>query len=494
MKTERPIYSEYRPAAVSAVSVTQWLLFILSVMGLKCLIFIIDPLPMFYLGDSWSYIHTALSDWIPSDRSFVYGFLIKFIAVSAYSLTPLVFAQLLTSGINSILITYILLKFFSVSPRRAFTLGIISALEPIHLLYERYIMTEAFSLFSFAVFVLLIFHYLKKANIFLLFLVQIAGTVLISFRLSFLPVVIVNSILLPFLSIPVLINKYDLKSKISGASLKISAYRTLFIALAIHLIVSAGATYFLHAGYKQLNGFLSQKPPAYQYQTGMFLLANWAPIIKPVDLARPDISDMVFKDLKFNLADRRTRSAQHWQFGGIVSRINEALPDELEAERVARGTALNALKRDPMGVVSLAMHTFADFWNLDILHHSLEGDLGDRPLFEEMLGTLRNNFSLAADKLPSLVTFTKQYYLFAWPWYLFVLCCPFFALGCLAGSKRDARAYSFILFLYSSIIVSVVCTLSEGPTVRFLHALAWVSFICTGVLIQNISTRLQGKN
>ena len=494
MRIERSNLSEYIPATNGAVTLSHWFHFVLIIMGLKFLIFCIDPLPMFFLGDSWSYISTALTDWIPPDRSFVYGFLIKVIAVSAHSLTSLVSAQLLASGINSILITYILQKFFSVSPRIAFPLGIISALEPLQLLYERYIMTEAFSLFSFAIFVLLIFHYLKKANILLLFLVQISGTVLISFRLSFLPVVIVNSILLPFLAIPVLINKYDIKSRLSNASMKISAYRPLIAALAIHLIVSAGATYFLHAGYKQLNGFLSQKPPAYQYQTGMFLLANWAPVIKPVDLTRADITDMVFSDLKFDLADRHRRALQHWLPGGIVSRIKEAIPDDIEAERVARETAFNALKRDPLGVASIAIYTFFDFWNLDFLSYGLEANLGDKALSEEMLEAIRNNFSLAADKLPSLITFTKQYYLFAWPWYLFVLCCPFFALGCLAGSKRDARAYCFILFLYSSIIVTVICALSEGPTLRFLHALAWLSFICIGILISNIKTRLRGKN
>ena len=193
------------------VDITHWLYFIILIFGLKFLIFCIDPLPMFYLGDSQSYIDIALTHWRPPDRSFFYGFVIKLIAVSAHSLTSLISLQVFTSGLNAILLSYALIRFFSVRPRIAFLLGLICALEPLQLMYERYIMTEAISLFLFAVYMVLVFHYLKYHRLIFLALIQIVGTGLIGFRLSFLPIVLINTVILPLLITPAIGTEYAVK-------------------------------------------------------------------------------------------------------------------------------------------------------------------------------------------------------------------------------------------------------------------------------------------
>jgi hypothetical protein len=53
-----------------------WLLFFGSILLLKLALFAIDPNPKLLSGDSWSYIHTALTDWIPEARSYFYGYVI----------------------------------------------------------------------------------------------------------------------------------------------------------------------------------------------------------------------------------------------------------------------------------------------------------------------------------------------------------------------------------------------------------------------------------
>lgn len=110
------------------VNVIYWLSLILSTFCIKLLIFCIDPLPMFFLGDSASYINTSLTGWIPPDRSFVYGFIIKLVAVAAHSLTSLIILQVFTSGVNAIAIAYILQKFFSSNSKIAFLCGIFCAI------------------------------------------------------------------------------------------------------------------------------------------------------------------------------------------------------------------------------------------------------------------------------------------------------------------------------------------------------------------------------
>ena len=65
----------------------------LLVLLIKAVLLIVDPEPQFFLGDSASYIETAVTNWIPPDRSFTYGYVIRYLAVWTGSLTPLVVFQ-----------------------------------------------------------------------------------------------------------------------------------------------------------------------------------------------------------------------------------------------------------------------------------------------------------------------------------------------------------------------------------------------------------------
>jgi hypothetical protein len=474
------------------INTIYWLSFVILIFAVKFLFFCIDPLPMFYIGDSLSYISTAVSGWIPMDRSFLYGFVVRLIAVSAHSLTSLIAVQVFISGLNAILLAYVLRKFFAVTPITAYVLGLFCAVEPLELMYERYVMTESFALFIFVIYLTFVFHYLRKPSLFYMVLVQITGVLLIAFRLSFLPVVIINAVILPFLAAPVLVPQYSFyrqqagnfwsRSVFSGTSLRI---------VALHVLFSIVCTYSLHLGYMYLNGHLSKKPPAYQYQTGVFLLAYWAPLVKPVDFPRPDLLENVFDGLQYKLEDRHRRAEQHWQPGGIISNLAEAVPDVLEAERIAKKTAFNAVKRDPLGILALGMSGFLDYWNLEILRCNMQGDRGDRPLPPEMLELLENKFSISGERLPFLITMTNSYFLSAWPWYLFLICTPFIAAGFLFVSDRKIRKNIFIVLVASSIIVVNASVLIEGPTVRYIHSLGWLNFLTIGPLVVWVRMKLR---
>lgn len=357
------------------VNVIYWLSLILSTFCIKLLIFCIDPLPMFFLGDSASYINTSLTGWIPPDRSFVYGFIIKLVAVAAHSLTSLIILQVFTSGVNAIAIAYILQKFFSSNSKIAFLCGIFCAIEPLQLMYERYVMTEALSLFLFVIFFVSILHYLRSHRLIFLVLIQLIGTALISFRLSYLPLVLLNAIFLPLLIFPSLSQKYSVKLRpIKNFFPQINILRPVLGTIILHIIVSIGLIYTLHYGYKSLNGNLSNRPPAYQYQDGIFLLTYFGPVVEPTDFPQPNLRDIVFKDLKYNLKDRLKRADNHWQPGGLISNLNKAVPDIVEANRLAKETAFNTFKRDPLGVVKLAVSGFLDYWNIDLLRACMSND------------------------------------------------------------------------------------------------------------------------
>jgi hypothetical protein len=63
--------------------------FCVLVFAIKLLLLWLDPTPQLYMGDSASYIWTALTEWIPADPSYFYGYLVRWLAVWPHSFAPL---------------------------------------------------------------------------------------------------------------------------------------------------------------------------------------------------------------------------------------------------------------------------------------------------------------------------------------------------------------------------------------------------------------------
>src|SRR6516162_4376929 len=79
-----------------------WWLFCALVFAIKILLLWLDPTPKLFMGDSGSYIWTALTGWIPPDRSYFYGYLVRWLAVWPHSFTPLLLSQAIASGVIAI--------------------------------------------------------------------------------------------------------------------------------------------------------------------------------------------------------------------------------------------------------------------------------------------------------------------------------------------------------------------------------------------------------
>src|SRR5438105_13126417 len=84
-----------------------WWLFCLGIVSLKFLLLAADPLRKYFLGDSGSYLWTAITGWIPADRSYFYGYVIRWLAVSTSSLTPLLIVQGFASAAIGIILAWI---------------------------------------------------------------------------------------------------------------------------------------------------------------------------------------------------------------------------------------------------------------------------------------------------------------------------------------------------------------------------------------------------
>src|SRR6476646_1846914 len=247
----QPIY-----AGAASPAVNVWLLFCALIFAIKLLLLWLDSTPKLYMGDSGSYIHTALTGWIPSDRSYFYGYLVRWLAVWPHSFGPLLLSQMLVSVVTAKVFVLICSRFFEMSNRLSFFFGLMCALDPCQLVWERYVMTETFSLLVYVLVLYWSLAYLRDRRLWQLAVIQALSLLLIGFRMSFLPVVQACTILLPLIAfarcgLPGLRNRSEARAPESGV---------LTIGL-IHVIASITMMFVMHDAYKYATGWLSKREP-----------------------------------------------------------------------------------------------------------------------------------------------------------------------------------------------------------------------------------------
>src|SRR5947199_9407580 len=107
------------PKSIPSATNSKWWLFCLAIVVLKFLLLALDPLPKLYLGDSISYIWTAIFGWIPEDRSFFYGYVSGCSALLKKKLTSLLIVQVYLGVIIAIIVELICKTMFDRTYRRA---------------------------------------------------------------------------------------------------------------------------------------------------------------------------------------------------------------------------------------------------------------------------------------------------------------------------------------------------------------------------------------
>jgi hypothetical protein len=168
------------------------------------------------MGDSWSYISTGLAGWIPGDRSYFYGYLVRWLAVWPHSFTPLLVVQALASGATAIVFALICSRFFEMSNTVSFLFGSLCAVDPCQLVWERYVMTETFSLLVYVLVLYWSLAYLRDRRLWQLAVVQALSVLLIGFRMSYLLLVQACTVLLPLIAFARLCSS-DVSQAIRGA-------------------------------------------------------------------------------------------------------------------------------------------------------------------------------------------------------------------------------------------------------------------------------------
>ncbi len=461
----------------------QWIVLFVVILSIKLVVYIIDHSPMFFLGDSESYIYSALTGWVPPDRSFVYGILIKLISVKTHSLQSLIFFQILLSSLSALFLCFCLKRYFNAPFRIGAIMSILFTIDPLQLLLERYVLTETTALFLLCGYLILSLEYLKQKYALLLVAIQILGVLLISIRVSFLPLIVVNMVVLPLIAVPFnqFITPTDHRNLYDP-----KLFKSMPVRITAHLFVSILSMLILHNNYKLLVGHLSEKPPAYQYTSGLFLLADLCPLIKKSDFTLPeDRVDVIFDNIGKDLDNRKNRQFHRWMEGGLIAQILNDIQDPFQADQVCKETAINCMKRDPIGVLLLGMATFFDYWEIDYLNRCMHTDQGmqEYPPTNNLIKMLCENFGIKPEELGPKVPPTSRYFFASTYYCITLLCSPFPAVLVMALWSGRLRRFAFVIFLASAEIVCVASFLTERPVPRYLHALSWTLCVTIGIAI-----------
>jgi hypothetical protein len=471
-------------AGAASPAVNAWWLFCALIFAIKLLLLWLDSTPKLYMGDSSSYIRTALIGSIPRDRSYFYGYLVCWLAVWPHSFTPLLVAQALASGATAIVFALICSRFFEMSKRLSFLFGLMCALDPCQLVWERYVMTETFSLLAYVLVLYWSLAYLRDRRLWQLAVVQALSVLLIGFRMSYLLVVQACTILLPLIAfarcgLPALRNR-------SGARVPEAA---VLATVLMHVVASVAMMFVMHGAYKYANGWLSKREPAYLHDSGIHLAAVWAPALEPSDATDSRFRDLIANGDQFKIDDLRLRNAQHFGEGFLIDRWRKIEKNRRERDRIAKETAMNALRRSPLQIAGLALKTYMGYWGIASIQSYAREDLGYGELSDEQLKVLAEKFRFITAKLLPAQPFSllQRYFLSGWPYYFIVVVSP---LTCaLATWASRQRAFVFLLFVHASILMVVITALSPQASIRYLQPVSMLTLLSIAICIDWLARR-----
>ncbi len=463
-RQEQQARSERRSSAT--VSFRQ-IVFLICV--LKLIFLLLDPNPQLFLGDSASYLQTAMTKWIPLDRSYVYGFLIRWLTLESGSLFSLVLGQALVSTGTVILFAWLLVRFFRLDLRVTMLAAIFLCIEPLQLMYERFVMAEASSFAASMAYVWCLLLYLESGRYRFLVTAALAGVLAVALRISYLPVITVLSFSAPF------IRAFVVPSD-RGAVDRQSKLQPLLIGLVVVTI-----THFtFQTSYKVLTGVLTNRPAAYQYADGFSLLSSWAPLLQPVDLKAADLDSDVFVDTYGNTLEGRR--AQRWMPRGMVTTLSEHYAGDAErANTAAKRVAVHILKRDPLGVAGLAVRTYLRAWPRPIIKRCISEDTGDRALEKPLVQVLAERFHIAAADMQFQKTITKRWFRKGVQWYRVLLITPFLLFLTAPFCPQSQRPFFCVVAIYSFVVLLTAVGLAVDNSIRYLHPLGWAFVVFVAV-------------
>lgn len=441
-----------------------WLWLALVLVALKLASILVDPTQRFFLGDSESYLHSALTGWIPPDRSFLYGLFIRFSAVESGDLVGLLVAQSLCGVVTALLCARIVCIDLGVVRRGAALVACLLAIEPAQLFYERMVMAESLGTLCLIAMLSCGLAYLRHRAWPWLIAVALAGIATVGLRMSLLPVVLGFALLPPLASV-----------------LERGARRS-WRRTGLHLLIVLAATGLAHTAYQRIYGHLSEGPPAYLQSSGTFRLGLVAPLVKPEHLQQVGLAPGLLQTVRPRLADPRTREAQLWLDDGLVAVLRRAAG--ADTETFARQITAQALRDDPLGLLRLSLATTLDYFVTSEISPRMADDLGTRPLSAGALTSLRERLNHDGSHTHELRNPAAVYFEQGGYWLIFCLfaLAPLALLALLRLWNRRRAAIALVTLTALGLVAGQLL-FSHIVSFRYLHPFPPLLLICAAAAL-----------
>ena len=436
---------------------------------LKAALLVADHAPNFYMGDSAAFIGTALDRWLPPQRSWTYGFFIRYFCLPVHSLAPLLIAQTLAGVAACGLLGACLRRFFDVSPAIAAGAIIACAADPLQLLHERLVMTESFSLAFLALVLAGSFAYCERPRLATLFVLQVLFLALISLRLQFLLPVGMVLMLLPLAG---------------NAGRGQPAARWLGKAL-LHSVISIALMAALHGAYRATLGLKHRMYPAYSYGTSGMVICAFAPLLRPADAPSPALAAAIQNDSTYPLADRALRNDQLWNSGGLINRI-ENLEGGLDRADASERLILRRMAmRAPAAMLLFGLQNYAGYWDIPDMPATLRQERDSGPYDPGFTTTLLNDFHLDTRSYPH-PALSKALDSLLPPWLVVLLASPLILLAAMFCAGWQSWRETTLLFLVGVLTLAQNTMLSTMNVYRYLQPVSFITLMALAIVAQRL--------
>lgn len=450
-KAPPPAPADRRPSPPSWAPPTA----LAALLGTKLALLLGDPTLRLFMGDSASYLHSALTGWMPPDRSFTYGLLVRTSAIVFASPLALVLLQTAFGIVTALLLAGLLHRQLGVRSWLALAAAGLLALDPAQLFYERMMMAESAGTLALTAHVVLLAVYARTGQWRWMVRAALLGIAAVSLRFSLLPVVLGLAATVPVV-----------------AALHVPTPRPRGAAIAWQLGIAMVATGALHLAYVQSYRLMPGGEATYMPASGMMRIGLVAPMVRAEHFAGTGVPGTVLQEVKLDLADPRKREAHVWTPDGLYAAIARHTD---QPEPVARTITSRALRDEPLHLVVLGAGNLADYFDADLRDARINDDLGRRAPDAGVLAALRTNLHYDYDGVAASDSWSTHWFRTGAPWLiacLFALA-PLALLALVLNWRDPARPAVLVLCLASLGLVASHLLFAHIPSLRYLHPMPW---------------------
>jgi len=347
--------------------------FLLVSLLVRLCVLVLDARPRFFLGDSESYLETAVGFWLPNDRSWMYGLLINALLRWSHTLKSIILLQTLASAALCASIAGFCRR-VGVRSWIAWAALLVLSVEPMLLYYDRSIMTDAPGTVVVVVGIVLAASWMVRAS----------WRALIGSAVCFWAAICLRTALLPLVFwVPAFVVTWAAVGAVRSGMR--DAWRQRIAGPAALLAASA----FGVIGYAFANGVATNSAPSLNPRGGAFMLGRIAPILAPEDFAGIGVANPAQLLEETRHADRRLRNWQVFGAQGLIPRLEEALGDSGKVSRAGALLVRRSIARDPLGFAELVCGQGSEYLSFAPYRAHLSGQLGlDRPLPASLVSSL----------------------------------------------------------------------------------------------------------